>query len=776
MISPISRLALQAIALVTLLAPFCLQQVACADESHFDVTATSEVRSVALTGDGQSLAVLDGSSSLILWDLSKESSRLVKVEEALTSVRGQLAFFSNDKYLIYSDVDRFQVFDVTALAVVLNGKGQRPLRLVDGMLLTADVDPSQGQIHLHGLNAALKPKSFGWPRAVGNNATQVAAGDISKDGSAVAFAVGNVVRVLDPRNDHLRPDLTASGPVLYVALSPDGQQMAVWSKVEGPEIAVYKWSDVKSLPQLVARIDLKRVIDARTKFDLPIGLRYVAPSGLCIASNTRIGIWDIEQNQFTDIDPVRGAGDFSLVDLSPEFITLNHMSLRLDETRRRFVARLFRNDSDGDPWESPVRLTHSRSGDRIAYASNVRTVAVRQVNPPTEIPQVLSTIRHFPNLLDSYSSSVFLFADDGSIAGLGANSTDEIQAFYETGAGKRLAATVGQAFDDGARVKPDSQLLFTRTLPLAYINSETRQVLFLNAAAFSAPQARTKALPISSQWYFRPLDGGADTQSPLGAADPALRNGGTASRVFRWKGDRYAFVAETKVPKPKLNPGKRVNQLTLVDAQTGEVIFNLADEIVAPTFDRRRAFGDRGILVSANGTRAVIPMDKGDLLLWDLVTGKQMDCLLRYGQATGESFLDFGDSGRYLCSAAVSTDRQQQGRQQLELLDTNTGALFPPIMVGPTKHHRIVAISSTEPRYLTHSVDGTLAWRDLLTGRLISSPDPHSCRLKDAAFSADGTVLGTISHENEVRFWKTPKSEALGDAPKIKTLQAPRAR
>lgn len=208
------------------------------------------------------------------------------------------------------------------------------------------------------------------------------------------------------------------------------------------------------------------------------------------------------------------------------------------------------------------------------------------------IPQVLSTIRHLPNLLDSYSSSVFLFADDGSIAGLGANSTDAIQAFYEMGSGKQLAATVGQAFDDGARAKPDSQLLFTRQIPLAFINPEKRQVLFLNAAAFSAPQGRTKAFPIPSQWYFRPLDGGADAQAPLKSADPVLRNGGTASRVFRWKDDRYAFVAETTVPKPRQNPGKRVNQLTLVDAQTGEVIFNLADEIVAPTFDRSHAFGE----------------------------------------------------------------------------------------------------------------------------------------------------------------------------------------
>lgn len=103
----------------------------------------------------------------------------------------------------------------------------------------------------------------------------------------------------------------------------------------------------------------------------------------------------------------------------------------------------------------------------------------------------------------------------------------------------------------------------------------------------------------------------------------------------------------------------------------------------------------------------------------------------------------------------------------------NTGTVSPPIMVGPTKHHRIVAISPTEPRYLTHSVDGTLAWRDLLTGRLISSPAPHSCRLNNAAFSADGSVLGTISHESEVRFWKTPKSEALGEHPNVKSLQAP---
>lgn len=778
--SPLSRLLLPVVALLALFAPVLPRQLACADEANFEITATSDVRSVALSGDGRSLAVLgygpERSSSLVLWDLSKESSRSVNVEGTPNSVRCQLAFSADDKYLIYSDVDRFKVFDVTTLAVVVNGKGQRPLRLVDGVLLTADVDQSQGQMHLHGLNAAVKPKSFGLPRTVGNNATQVVAADISDDGSAIAFAVGNVVRVLDPRNDQSRPDLTASGPVLHVALSQDGQQLAVWSKVEGPEIALYNCSDVNSLPQLVARIDLKRVVDVRTKFDLPIGLRFVDKSGLCIASNTRIGIWDTEQNQFTDIDPVRGAVDFSIVDLSPEFITLNHISLKLDETRRRFVARLFRNDSDGDPWESPVRLTHSRNGDRIAYASSVRTVAVRQVNPPAETPQLLSTLRHLPNLLDSYVSSVFLFADDGAIAGLGANSTDEIQAFYETGSGKQLAATVGHVYDDGARVRPDTQLLFVRKLPLAFINSEKRQVLFLNAAAFSAPQGRTKALPIPSQWNFRPLDGGADAQASLKSPDPLLRNGGTASRVFRWKGDRYAFVAEITVPKPKLNPGKRVNQLTLVDAQTGEVIFNLADEIVAPNFDRRRAFGDRGILVSANGTRAVVPMDKGDLLLWDLETGNRMNCLLRYGQATGESFLDFGGSGQYLCSAAVSTNSQQQGRQQLELLDMNTGMVTPPIMVGPTKNHRIVAISPTEPRYLTHSVDGTLGWRDLLTGRLISSPDPHSSRLKNAAFSADGSVLGTISHENEVRFWKTPKSEVLEPIPSVKTLQAPSPR
>lgn len=782
MMSTITRLVSPTVALVALFASVPPWQLARADEANYDVSSESEVRCVALTGDSRKLAVLgsgsNGSATLVVWDLTKGTSRAVRIEGSPSATSSQLAFSPDERCLIYTDFDRFQLFDTTTLASTLTGKGQRVHRVMNGLLMSSDMDHPQGQMHVYQLNASLNRKSFDLPRAVGNNATQAAAGDISADGTAVAFSVGNVIRVLDPGNSKTRPDITASGPVQQLALSPDGLRLAVWCKTEGPAINLYDWTDIHSLPQLTARIDLSRELDSRTQFDFPVGMRFLDQSGLCIGSHSLIGIWDLGQKKFTDIDPVRGAtSGFSMVDLSPDFITLNHMALKLDESRRRFVGQLLRNDKDGDPWDSPIRLTHSRSGDRMAYALNGRTVAVRELIPSTETPQLLSSVLHLPNLA---SSKCMLISDDGAIVGIGGNTTTELQFFYETGTGKRLAAEMGRLGSREASFVPDSRLQFVRKLPVVFINSEKRQVLFLNAAALSVKPGRSQresiVRPIPSQWVFRPLDGGPDTQAGLKSPDPLLRNGGTASRVFRWRGERYAFVAETQVPKPKRYPGERVQQLSLVDAESGEVIFNLADEAVAPTFDRGRALPQLGILVSSDGTKAVVPMDKGDLLLWDLETGKPLDCLLKYEFHIGGSYLGFSGSGRYLCAATTSKAHDQQGRQQLELLDLETGMLLPPIMAGPTKNHRILEISPTEPRYLTHSGDGTLAWRDLLTGRLISRLPPHSCRVGNAAFSADGKILGTISGESEVRFWKTSEPVPLREEIVPKALRTTPAR
>jgi WD40 repeat protein len=164
----------------------------------------------------------------------------------------------------------------------------------------------------------------------------------------------------------------------------------------------------------------------------------------------------------------------------------------------------------------------------------------------------------------------------------------------------------------------------------------------------------------------------------------------------------------------------------------------------AAVFVRTLAFSPNGTTLAGGGWHNTVR-------LWEVATGVELNVLL--GHARAVTTLAFSPDGRTLASGDLDG--------VVKLWDVAGRAAPTTFEETPDKAflNEIAALAFTpDGRTLAVAIDQSVQMWDVDTGRLMARLEGHEGKVKCVAFSPDGTLLATGSHDRTVRLWNVARS------------------
>jgi WD40 repeat protein/serine/threonine protein kinase/energy-coupling factor transporter ATP-binding protein EcfA2 len=185
----------------------------------------------------------------------------------------------------------------------------------------------------------------------------------------------------------------------------------------------------------------------------------------------------------------------------------------------------------------------------------------------------------------------------------------------------------------------------------------------------------------------------------------------------------------------------RSGVLTLIDAQTGEVIYEVEEDFGTS------AGALRYIALSPDGTRVIGAFSDAGLLVWDFGTGELLQNFSYYGVI---SLAFHPQDGTVLIGdySILRSINLQTGA----ILDTNTG------------HSRgilSIAITSDGSRAVTTGVDQTVRVWDLHSGQMVRRFADPNVTLGEVALSPDGRTVLSGSTDGSATLWDVETGEEI---------------
>jgi serine/threonine protein kinase len=185
-----------------------------------------------------------------------------------------------------------------------------------------------------------------------------------------------------------------------------------------------------------------------------------------------------------------------------------------------------------------------------------------------------------------------------------------------------------------------------------------------------------------------------------------------------------------------------------IAAWAGTTAFDLLDDAGRVLCRVRLTTGEiRKVVVSPDGTRLVVEVDKGEqkqLAVFDTTSGKQT--ALCKGLSESIWTYCFSPDGARLASA--SEDRTAR------VWDAATGTLLATCR-GHTSKVVGIAFSPDGSRLVTASADGTVRQWDPTTGAEVEPPyDRHSNEVLSAVYSPEGQWIASAGVDRSVRVWQ----------------------
>lgn len=738
------------------------------DGGDLNIKVDGNVAALALSSDGKHLAVASRSTSgadtnLALWDLSASKGINVPLGQRQGFYGPYVIFSPDQKSVLFCSDTGIQSIDRASGAPGANLPNEILLRAVNGWMLTyrKKIAP---ELNIYDVDTLHLVHSIKCPPTV--RTTDSWSGnlfDIAEDLSAIAYAYESTIQVIDFPSKKERQQLIVTAPVEGVALSSDGKRLVTVGK--NKFLPVFEWKDVDQPPIQLAIPDGYTKLATASVYPIR-ALSFLGSDFVCLSSSGGTsGLWSISQKKFVDVAPTSGTEFRARVTIPGEYCTVNNMAMRVGADQKlEVLTDIHRNmkDFNSQPY-GKVPFLHSKDGRLLAFAISNSMVAVRSTQNSNETPSRIASGQYNMEIAEKGVVELpgrlqFVFSDDSKVVGVGSDRGVRLQALYEVATGNKLGAELPTVMREGGYnsrnefVKGPNVHSAPGIISASYFDDSKKELcLFgrmdwvgVRPKALSPYQSLMYTQPI---WFRIPIEGGlarVETLKPSKAI--WLRVQGDSSGAFKLKDGTRALVLETKLSTENFRTLTGNSQLALFNLETGETIRVLTQELKQPGFTRQLPGGVGALLVSPDGTTLVVPMGERRVRIWNLETGDEVENDVDYHPGDGQ--LAFSGNGRFLCVT--------KGNQPIVIYELKTKQSINLVAVSEDGYESVVEVCPTHPRYLSQTLNGMLAWRSLLDGKLISRPSSHKSNVISGGFSNDGSVLATLSADRELRFWRVP--------------------
>lgn len=276
------------------------------------------------------------------------------------------------------------------------------------------------------------------------------------------------------------------------------------------------------------------------------------------------------------------------------------------------------------------------------------------------------------------------------------------------------------------------------------------------------------------------------------------------SRIATWTADTVSYVRYLT-----FSPDSRILAVSESDnfvTQLWNVETSKELSILPATYKQDKAYA---IAFSEDGKTLITPHYFGDVIHWDVNTGKIIkvlntfnkhhfenieisqdgktyvsssfeDCNLRLWDATnGRLLTDFEEKTkqggyRLALSPDMTTVASAHDDSTIRLWDISKGT-ESAWFVGHTERINAIVFSPDSRLLVSGSEDHNIIFWDLETKKRIATIGEHSDGIKALAFSPDGTTLASGSSDGSIRFWSVESRQEMsifadGHIPDIKSV------
>jgi WD40 repeat protein/energy-coupling factor transporter ATP-binding protein EcfA2 len=198
---------------------------------------------------------------------------------------------------------------------------------------------------------------------------------------------------------------------------------------------------------------------------------------------------------------------------------------------------------------------------------------------------------------------------------------------------------------------------------------------------------------------------------------------------------------------------------TIWDTASGEEIITLSGH--APGQTGETAFnGVVGVTFSPDGKLLATASDDLTAKIWDTASGEELFTLSGHGHAPvsippfdGVIQIDFSPNGKRLATAG--------GDGTIKIWDTGRGTEILTLEAHPDSVVIDVAFSPDGTQLLTGSFDGTAKLWDAETGQALQTLSGHTSGVHGVAFTPDGARLVTGSEDGTARLWDAETGQSV---------------